>query len=233
MTNETSVSGILCAKLTREFNFRFNVAELIGPSVNLSSFSAPILTFKLAAAEVFPEHVNTLKVFASIDCEQNWIELYSRSGQQLVTSSSTEPEFIPQGGGDWRMESINLNALANEDHVLFKFVYYRDSLPQPNNVFIDDINIGSPDLTSTNNESKHFNVFPNPSTGNIFLNAPLNSSFFVELYDSKGTLIKSKQRSAEANNTINLSDGKNMPKGLYLVKVYASDVMFTKKIIVE
>jgi len=233
MTNETSVSGILCAKLTREFNFRFNVAELIGPSVNLSSFSAPILTFKLAAAEVFPEHVNTLKVFASVDCEQNWIELYSRSGQQLVTSSSTEPGFIPQGGGDWRMESISLNALANEDHVLFKFVYYRDSLPQPNNVFIDDINISSPDLTSTNNESKHFDVFPNPSTGNIFLNAPLNSSFFVELYDSKGTLIKSKQRSAVANNTINLSDGKNMPKGLYLVKVYASDVMFTKKIIVE
>jgi hypothetical protein len=131
------------------------------------------------------------------------------------------------------MESINLNALANEDHVLFKFVYYRDSLPQPNNVFIDDINISSPDLTSTNNESKHFDVFPNPSTGNIFLNAPLNSSFFVELYDSKGTLIKSKQRSAVANNTINLSDGKNLPKGLYLVKVYASDVMFTKKIIVE
>jgi hypothetical protein len=55
----------------------------------------------------------------------------------------------------------------------------------------------------------------------------------VELYDSKGTLIKSKQRSALENNTINLSDGKNLPKGLYLVKVYASDVMFTKKIIVE
>lgn len=232
-TNEASVSGILSAKLAREFNFRYNVAELIGPSVNLSSIAAPLLTFNLAAAEVFPEHINTLKVFASVDCEQNWIELYSRSGQQLVTSSSTEPGFIPQGGADWRMESVNLNALANEDYVLFKFVYYRDSLPQPNNVFIDDINIGSPDLILKNNESNLFDVFPNPSTGNIFVNTQLKNSFFVELYDSKGALIKRKHSTVVANNTINLNDGKNLAKGLYLVKVYNSDVLFTKKIIVE
>jgi hypothetical protein len=106
-------------------------------------------------------------------------------------------------------------------------------LPQPNNVFIDDINIGSPDLTSTNNESKHFDVFPNPSTGNIFVYAPLNSSFLVELYDSKGKLIKRKQQPTTASNSINLSDGKNLVKGLYLVKFYATDVVFTKKIIVE
>lgn len=232
-TNETSVSGIYSTKLGREFNFRFNVAELVGPSVNLSSISAPLLTFNLAAAEVFPEHVNTLKVFASVDCEQNWIELYSRSGQQLVTSSSTEPAFIPQGGSDWRMESINLSALANEDYVLFKFVYYRDSLPQPNNVFIDNINIGSPDVLLKNNESKLFDVFPNPSTGNIFVNTNLKTSYCLELFDSKGTLIKSKQSAAVANNTVNLNDGKNLAKGLYFVKVYNSDVMFTKKIVIE
>jgi hypothetical protein len=232
-TSETNASGMACAKMPREFNFRYNVAQLIGPSINLSSISAPLLSFKLAAAEVFPEHVNTLKVFASADCEQSWIELYSRTGQQLLTSSSTEPGFIPQNSSDWRTETVNLTTLANEDNVVFKFVYYRDSLPQPNNLFIDDVNIGSPDVILGKNSADIFEVYPNPSNGYIFVRSSSFEQYHTELFDSKGVLVSRKDAITGLNERISVSENKRLEKGLYLLKIFNTKHVLTKKVIVE
>jgi PKD repeat protein len=231
LTSDVSISGSFCAKLPREFNFRYNVAELIGPTVNLSSITAPLLTFNVAAAEVFPEHVNTLKLLASADCEQTWVEIYSRTGQQLVTSSSNEPGFIPQGGSDWRTESVFLSDLADQENVTFKFVYYRDSLPQANNVFIEDINIGSPDMLLGKEPRNEVDVFPNPSTGSIFVSSNFNSVFMVELYDAKGALIKKIENNS--SKRLKISEANELSKGIYFVKIVNAKYVSTKKIVVE
>lgn len=102
-------------------------------------WSPPMLSFRYATAETLPSHVNTLSLEASADCEETWQTLWSKSGSDLVTSSSTTFPFSPNNINDWQTAQVDLSAYAGEQRLQLRFSYTRDSLPLPTQLFLDDI----------------------------------------------------------------------------------------------
>lgn len=71
-----------------------------------------------------------------------------------------------------------------------------------------------------------FNVYPNPTHGNITINLSNASNALIDIIDINGKVLKTKQVN-NTTNTFNLSDFEN---GIYFVKVNTNNKIITKKI---
>ena len=71
-----------------------------------------------------------------------------------------------------------------------------------------------------------FNVYPNPTHGNITINLSNASNALIDIIDINGRVLKTKQVN-NTTNTFNLSDFEN---GIYFVKVNTNNKIITKKI---
>ena len=83
-------------------------------------------------------------------------------------------------------------------------------------------------------ENKSFNIFPNPSSGNITIllkEKMLNEEFSLELLNLNGQIIYRKNYKL-TNTVINI----NLPditKGMYLIKLQSKDYTMSEKLIIE
>lgn len=78
-----------------------------------------------------------------------------------------------------------------------------------------------------NDGSNTINLFPNPTTGKLFINYPNNQQrISLEVYNTIGEKISEQ----EITNEINFSD---QPKGIYFVKIYDGQMVRTKKVVIE
>ncbi|WP_052503377.1 T9SS type A sorting domain-containing protein [Lacinutrix sp. Hel_I_90] len=86
-------------------------------------------------------------------------------------------------------------------------------------------------LSVSNNEvaEKRIIVYPNPTSETLFLNANNEAIKKVELYNMMGSLLHSKEIEA-TNYTIDVS---SFSTGTYFLKVYASESILHKKILVN
>lgn len=83
--------------------------------------------------------------------------------------------------------------------------------------------------TSDVNRTKKGNViYPNPAKGEFFIDS--DSKFKVELYDSKGKVLISKDVNGSSKEAINVS---GLSNGVYLVKVTIAGKTSTEKLIVK
>lgn len=230
-------SGIYSAQIAPANNTRKTITSMISPAVNMGTNPGPTLSFKVATAEVTPNHVNTLKVYSSIDCGQTWNPIYSKSGQALITSNSSASGFIPQKN-EWRTEIINLQQLTSASYVNFKFEYTRDTIPAANNIFIDDINLSGPVSIKENDPEllQNLEIYPVPSKGEISIsfNLPENKNVRFSVYDISGRLIQSTEdanyRAGQHLQKIN-SENK-IPAGIYFLKIEIGGTQYTRKIII-
>ena len=75
-----------------------------------------------------------------------------------------------------------------------------------------------------------FHVFPNPSTGLVYLDfgeKPVNAS--LSAFDAQGKLVK-QMKLKDSRTQLNLSD---QPPGLYLIRILSEDMVFTKRIVLR
>jgi hypothetical protein len=73
-----------------------------------------------------------------------------------------------------------------------------------------------------------FQVYPNPSKGEIKINGLTNNTQ-LEIFDLKGALVKN-----ELINENNIIDVSNLRNGIYLIKLITNtDLIFTQKLIIE
>jgi hypothetical protein len=90
------------------------------------------------------------------------------------------------------------------------------------------LNTYQPTSINTGIKSKKINVYPNPTKGLVnlhFNNDPAQKSF-VEIYNLQGNLLFSKP--LNHTETIDLTD---FPKGMYVVKSIAGDIVYNEKIL--
>lgn len=232
---DASYSGAYSAKLPAENNTRLSSTTLISPIIDLSNMTSPLLTFKLAATESNTLHVNNLKVFASIDCENTWIQLYNNTGTALVTTPFTTSPFVPISQNEWRQENISLASLSGASTVKFKFVYTRDTISGSINVFIDDINIsGSVGLVKPKSNIL-FYVYPNPAQSVITIN--LNNKNYKSisisnLLGQKAVLVS--QFNDHPNEfKFEVGDKTQYKSGVYFITVESDLGIETQKLIIE
>ncbi|MFA9215083.1 MAG: T9SS type A sorting domain-containing protein [Candidatus Methylacidiphilales bacterium] len=73
-----------------------------------------------------------------------------------------------------------------------------------------------------------FQVYPNPSKGEIKINGLTNNTQ-LEIFDLKGALVKN-----DLINENNIIDVSNLRNGIYLIKLITNtDLIFTQKLIIE
>ncbi len=84
-------------------------------------------------------------------------------------------------------------------------------------------------LSEKNEAQKHFQIFPNPSTGNITLESesPLQR---ISAFDAMGRLVFQESVQNKTNHQLNLS---HLPKGLYLLQISGGGFEKTEKVVIH
>jgi hypothetical protein len=226
-----------CAK----YNFYNNanvgdVDELIMPAMSLTGITSPMLTFDVAKAAYIESGMTSplndkLEVLVSTDCGANWTTVYSKDDAGgLTTAPSVSVAFTPTGA-QWRSESINLAAYANEAEVLVKFAATND---YGNNLYMDNINL-SETATSIKIIDANFasvEMFPNPSSTETSLQINLinSSDVTINVLNNVGQVVyQNKSLLNAGSNSVNI-DTRNFAAGIYNVVVASQDGSVTKKL---
>ena len=133
----------------------------------------------------------------------------------------------------------NLMVVTNSDDIIIGGTIIQDSINFDGTIingypivggfldaFIAKFNNSSLSLND-NNSMAIIDVFPNPTSGELYFSGDIENIKGIELYDYTGKKIKSAN-----NNNINQIDISHLPIGLYLVKIIDNyNNISTKKII--
>lgn len=140
--------------------------------------------------------------------------------------------YPPVSGGDTTYRTIHIICHYQDAMSLFYELqtinYLYDYISIARSAFIGESDIPNPCGPYSGisyEEEKSINVFPNPAQDEISITGVIPESVIV--YDLMGRIVVSEFNSE--TNTINI---KNIPKGLYIIKITSIDgVIFTSKIL--
>ncbi len=169
-TIAVAYQGIASAKINNLININYGQSDaLVLPRFDFTTFTGtPYLFFKWAYAKSDPTYSDELIVLASKDCGVTWTQVFYRTGNGLVTGPTQTTPYIPDSATVWKTANINLNTYATYQNVMLKIVNVTDG---GNNLYIDNINLGSNIIGIEENEIliSNVNLFPNPNAGNFYI----------------------------------------------------------------
>jgi hypothetical protein len=212
-----------------------DVDELYLPPSNLTGTTVPSLSFVYAYAQRNANSNDKLDVLVSDDCGANWSNVYSNAGSMLATAPPVASAYVPDLNDEtqWRTEVINLTAFA-KPQVLVKFVVTNDN---GNNIYIDDVNLTQSTSVGLVNQNKNnigFDVFPNPTNGEVTLklNAANSGKTFISVLNTLGQVVFEKHVNMLSGiNTIQI-DTKDFAVGVYNITVMSNNSTSIKKLTV-
>lgn len=217
--------------------------RLITPAFAIPNYPVSFeLSFTHAYAQYYSQYTDSLIVFISTDCGENWIRLFEvgEDGQgSFATHPLTTDDFLPEVSEDWcgagwgsNCYSINLSEYAGMNDLKIAFETYN---MRGNYLFIDDIlidySIGVDELVS---QEQLFNIFPNPNNGTfgLTINEDLDNAQ-IEIFNGLGQqvyLLNGKDITQGEMLNIQLKD---MSKGVYLMKIINENNNIQGKFIVD
>ncbi len=233
----TSYTGTKCIGIN---NFNATIApaidELVSPAFDLSAPTAT-LNFKLHYAAKDAISYDKLQVFTSVNCGKTWLLRYAKIGTsalKTVPSYYTSNHIPPVGSTEWRQETVNMINNWGTNPVRFKFVFTSGG---GNNIFIDDININTPVVTSVNKliRENGFDMFPNPATNDLNISYKLKSTMplQIEIIDVLGKTVSVQQLDQiSTEETISKLNISSLSNGLYFIKIKQNNsVIYSNKFI--
>ncbi len=106
------------------------------------------------------------------------------------------------------------------DEYWFNFVSF-PTTPDFETVYYYQVFTNTTEVNSEVGESINFNLFPNPSNGNMILNYSINESAILNIYDQTGKLLNAFNLSSQ-NKSININQT-NLTNGIYFYKIISND----------
>ena len=173
------------------------VDDLDLPEVNLSSLSAPKLSFWRAYSlftdpATSPNFSDTLDILISTDCGNSYQRIYRKFGTQLVTATPAfSPDLFVPDASEWKKDSIDLSSYAQATNAMFRI---RNTSQYENALYLDDINVQGVTSVKPQLNSSDVSVFPNPAKGrfNVKVQSISGSKTVFRVYDMKGNLVLEK-----------------------------------------
>jgi hypothetical protein len=188
------------------------------------------------------EYTDSLAVYVSGGCNNDWTKIWQRGGRQLQTvpralrsdANGQGGEFVDVTASQWRTIDISLpESWAKAPSIRFKFETISGF---GNNLMIDNIKIdttlmtGISDVFSINN----FELYPNPTNDQVTFGfqAPSPGSLSWQLLDVTGRVISEKidqeiqQSWYEASISL-----RQLSEGVYFLKMQFNDQSYTQKIV--
>lgn len=238
-TNSTTAAytGTRSARVNNVTNSANDITELISTSFDLSSMSAPKLTWRAAYAKKTTGGNDLLTIYSSIDCGASWQILTIKTATTMASAPATNTSFTPSGTSQWKNNTFTFNAtLAAKTNVLIKF-HFKSS--GGNNIYLDDINIDGTVGVEENKVVNNLNVFPNPMNESAVLSFGLSQevkNLSVTLRDVLGkevTKIVNGQSFAAGRYTLSIDQQKKLQSGLYFIEFNADNKVTVEKLIVK
>ena len=232
----TAFSSGSASMYVDNFNYMANgeIDELTLPSLNLSGPSS-MLTFQVAYQMYSdptqsPNFSDTLRVEVSTDCGASWTTAYVNYGSALATviPDFSTNQFVPASSSDWRMETV---ALPTAPNVTIKFKHTTD---YENDMYVDDINISSVVGAQETDIDSRVTVFPNPSSGNVFVkvNALDMGNVALRVYNVLGELVYTAAEVVIYSTTFKL-DLSAQQDGIYFVEVASARAKTVQKLVLN
>jgi hypothetical protein len=208
-----------------------NTYWLGSPMFDLRNSSQAALFFDRAAGQVGPE--TNLSVYASNDGGVNYTEVLKKSGQELATVSSGNPN--PNSPSDYVRDYVNLSDFAGGNNSMVRVAIVVESgLEENSPVFINNVEL----FLSANPEpvdpgSGNAILYPNPANQlfNIVFNLQRFENVNIQIFSPTGALVHDVNYPNTLNQTYTFS-AQNFSKGLFIVKITSVSVVETKKLFI-
>jgi hypothetical protein len=207
------------------------VDEMVAVNINMTTASSTTMSFAVAYCQYSTES-DQLDVMVSTDCGATWSNVFSKAGSTLSTKTAQTAAFTPNAASQWRWEYVDLSAYGSATNLIIKFVATSD---YGNNLYIDDINLGTVGIAENNNVS-NVNIYPNPFDQNatIGINLSASEEVVVNVYNMTGELVLSQNHGTLAAGQHNIAlNGANLADGMYFVTVRAGETTVTNKVSVS
>jgi CubicO group peptidase (beta-lactamase class C family)/archaellum component FlaF (FlaF/FlaG flagellin family) len=217
LTGYNSMHSLVRANLINNGDYR-NVSNVDMPAVNLFAGTSPVLNFRYAyKVNLGGQGIDSLEALISTDCGTTWTSLFYKGGGDLSGNDSTDMLYYPQMASEWKTQTIPLSAYSGNALIRFR-IYNGNS----NNIYLDDIAIGTPTAVASQNAASVLHMYPNPTTNQVTLTGiPEHSR--VTLSDITGkTLLET-----DVTGSSTLLEVGHLTPGVYLVNT----ALGTKKLV--
>ena len=212
--------------------------RLVSAPFNLEAMSSASLEFSHAYAKKYSQVTDSLIVYVSADCGENWSKVFAGGddGSGNFATHELTDDFWPETASDWCVAgwgasciSIDLSEWAGQTDIRFAFESY-SSVGNP--LFIDNIAVsqyvGIEDGVTDPNE---VGVFPNPNNGNFTVTLPAGSDFNqLELVNYLGQIVLNKNIDGNSNS-IKIQRKAEWHAGTYFLKLSGNTATTVKKVV--
>ncbi len=223
------------------FNEYFAIGQrdrLISPPYNLEAMSSAALEFRHAYAKKHDEVTDSLIVYVSANCGENWTRVFAigEDGSGNFATHEKTNDFWPETATDWCGDgwgasciSIDLSPWAGQTDVRIAFETY-SSIGNP--LFIDNISISQyVGVDEGITKDKELGVFPNPTNGNFTVTLPAENEFTeLEMVNYLGQIVW-RTKITSNSKTIEIQRNSDWKAGAYFLKVKGEEKTMTKKVI--
>ncbi len=213
------------------------IGYLFSQCYDLSQITDPVLKFHMAFEIEFDWDL--VYVQYSTDEGANWNLLGSASDPNWYNSSRIANDGIANNcfncvGGQWTGTDLNwnqytyaLDALNNEESVIFRIVFHSDQAVNEEGVILDNLFVDGTLSTSEFNLGD-IRVYPNPSDNVFNIKVSNIASYNYEIIDITGKLIMSDQDITSSTHQLNMAPFAN---GIYFLKLQSGERQATLKLI--
>lgn len=208
------------------------VNEFYPPEIAVHQMSSMTLSFDIAHV-MAGQSPDTLEIFLSDNCGNNWNSIYKKTGDQFSYTFVPWPEWL-SGAPDttdsrWKRQTVSLSGYQPGSKINLRFKYTRVS---GNNVRIRNLYIG-PNVGITSQSINSFSIYPNPSHGFVTVE-PANGAQVLqtEVYTILGKRVLSQPSTSHSTESLRL-DLSDQPAGIYLVRLCLDSGWITQKVVVQ
>ena len=185
-----------------EINFGFNTKTIV---LDLTDLDNPIHSFDYSGPTLATDHNGYIK--------GNLFYLANNAaGLRVIDISDISNGEMTEIGS---FDSHPLNDFAGYEGIWSTYPYFESG-----NIVISDREgffvVKSSTLATENNSFTNFNIYPNPTSNTIHINAIQFPVKNIKIYDLGGKLLKSKNYNSEINIKTNIS---NFSNGIYILKL--------------
>ncbi len=228
------------ARLNNFGNVKNDVDELVGPSIDLSmgAGGAQYLYFRYSnatSAQTIAEMKDTLRVLYSVDCGKTWVRLATLTGLDLANDGFHAEPYAPYYSLSWKQYSVSLPTAATVSNN-FRFKFQFKSSDKGNNIYLDNINIGSTvGVDEQDLLSSSFSAYPNPANNllNLSYSITQNDDVKISMFDLLGKEMANvnvgPQVAGMQTQQLNTA---GLPSGIYFVKLQVGNHQVTKKVLI-
>lgn len=208
---------------------RFNKDNLVSPAFDLSNTTGVTVSFDYAygSAAVPDSAEETLIVYYSRDCGENWIQKKMISDTALITTFAAQNSMYAPAQNQWKHVSFPFTTTSTDTKTRFKFEFIASNFS--NNLYIDNFVIDGV-LGISDSELSGISIFPNPAEkeGTIGISGLSGSKADLIIRDIQGKLVYEKELSG--NEALLSTD---LRSGCYLVEITQNGLKFLTRLIVE